>query len=48
MHGNAIFSLKNADSTFVFAITENRIVRAKNVSKFCTELKYVKFWHIFV
>jgi len=44
-HGNVICSLKNSDSIFEFANPENSIVRAKDVSLFCTELKYVQFSH---
>jgi len=40
--------MKNSDSVFEFANPENPIVRAKNVSIFHTELKYVHFWLSFV
>jgi len=47
-HSNVICSLKNSDSIFEFANPENSIIRAKNVSLPCTELKYVQFSHISV
>ena len=47
-HGDVICSLKNSGSIFEFANRENSILRAKNVSLPCTELKYVQFLHIFV
>ena len=42
-HGDVICSLKNSGSIFKFANPTNPILRAKNVSLSCTELKYVQF-----
>jgi len=52
-HGDVICSLKDSGSIFEFANPEianpeNPILRAKNVTLPCTELKYVQFSHIFV
>jgi len=47
-HSNVICSLKNSGSIFEFTNPENPILRAKNVSLPCTELKYVQFSHIVV